>query len=47
MAYIERDYISPNFIEHEITYAGKYGGKGEKTKKRLPWRSKRIITGTR
>lgn len=30
MAYIERDYISPNFIEHEITYAGKYGGKGEK-----------------
>ena len=34
MAYIECDYISANYIEHEIYYAGNYGAKGEKRAER-------------
>lgn len=30
MAYIKCDYISSNYIEHEIYYKGNYGAKGEK-----------------
>lgn len=34
MAYRELDYISPNYIEHEIYFAGNYGAKGEKREKK-------------
>lgn len=30
MGYTKCDYISPNYIEHEIYFAGDYGAKGEK-----------------
>lgn len=34
MAYTESNYISANYIEHEIYYAGNYGAKGEKRSER-------------
>lgn len=34
MAYTECNYISANYIEHEIHYAGNYGAKGEKRSER-------------
>ncbi len=34
MAYIENDYISANYIEHEIYFRGNYGAKGEKRAER-------------
>lgn len=34
MAYRKCSYISPNYIEHEIYYAGDYGAKGEKRQKK-------------
>ena len=35
MAYTKCDYISPNYIEHEIYFAGDYGAKGEKRGKKV------------
>lgn len=34
MAYTKCDYVSPNYIEHEIYFAGNYGAKGEKRAER-------------
>ena len=34
LAYTETNYISANYIEHEIYYAGNYGAKGEKRSER-------------
>lgn len=34
MAYVDCTYKSPNFIEHEVYFAGKYGAKGEKRAKK-------------
>ena len=34
MAYIECDYVSPNYIEREFYFAGNYGAKGEKRSER-------------